>query len=145
MSKLRVAALAVADTPVPASRLRVTGFNVAVTQPLQANAGVDLYGQPSMWSVTLDGSLSTGSGALTYDWSQTADTQPAVSLSSPSSATPSFRTPALDTGCQLFFQLRVMDDTSTWSAYDTVTVVVDPHTRYRAVGTEWVPSVLQDA
>lgn len=78
-------------------------------------------------TVTLDGTSShdADNDALTYVWSQTAG--PAVTLSSTTSATPTFIAPATTGGVTLTFQLIVNDGTVDSSA-DTVDIVVAAHT-----------------
>jgi hypothetical protein len=78
-------------------------------------------------TVWLDGTSShdADNDPLTYLWSQTAG--PAVTLSSTTSATPTFIAPATTGGVTLTFQLIVNDGTVDSSA-DTVDIVVAAHT-----------------
>lgn len=78
-------------------------------------------------TVTLDGTNShdADNDPLTYAWSQTVG--PAVTLSSTTSATPTFTAPATTGGTTLTFQLIVNDGTVNSSA-DTVDIVVAAHT-----------------
>lgn len=78
-------------------------------------------------TVMLDGTAShdPDDNPLTYAWSQTAG--PAVTLSSTTSATPTFTAPATTGGTTLTFQLIVNDGTVNSSA-DTVDIVVAAHT-----------------
>jgi hypothetical protein len=90
--------------------------------PPTANAGLDLVVNEGT-SVTLDGSASTdpGGDALSYGWEQLDG--PAVVLSDPTSAKPSFMAPLVDpTGALLTFELIV--DDGVVSQVDTVTVTV---------------------
>lgn len=161
MTTLRVHRLSVDDTPSAASRLRIHRFEtvvtsppatstlrlhrfeVAVAQPLTANAGGNLLNQPPSWTIQLDGSLSTGSGTLTYEWSQQSG--PTVTLSDTSDPNPTFQSPGLAAGAVLVFLLRVKDSTLTWSAYDQTTVSVDPQQHWLASGGSWVASALSAA
>jgi large repetitive protein len=126
--------------PATAVTFRLHDFALNVSQPLAANAGADREKQPPGATLTLDGSLSTGDGPLTYEWSQTAG--PTVTLSSTSAQQPTFTSPALIAGALLTFRLRVMDSTAVWSGYDSVTIAVDPQQHWRAVSGAWVPSAL---
>lgn len=133
----------VVTAPAVAVTFRLNDFVVDVTQPLAANAGSDQEKRGAGTLVGLDGSLSTGNGTLTYEWSQTdGDT---VTLSSTSSVTPTFTAPLLAGGALLGFQLRVKDSTDVWSSYDQVWVAVDPAQHWRAVSGAWVPSVMSAA
>ena len=78
-------------------------------------------------TVTLDGASShdADNDPLTYTWSQTAG--PAVTLSSTTSATPTFTAPPTTGGTTLTFQLIVNDGTANSSA-DTVNIIVAAHT-----------------
>ena len=90
-----------------------------------ADAGTDQQVQSGA-SVTLDGSGSTdgGDGALAYAWVQTSG--PAVALSNPSSARPSFQAPTAGAaGATLTFQLTVTDSGGLQSG-DSCTVTVSP-------------------
>lgn len=99
-----------------------------------ANAGPDQTVE-SLSVVTLAGS---GTNTPTsYAWTQTSGT--AVTLSSTSSAAPSFTAPADYAGQVLVFSLTVTNATGTSSA-DTVIINVNPHIEWIAYGTSlaWV-------
>ena len=95
---------------------------ITVTTPIlppTANAGPDLSTVPTT-TVTLDGSGSTNPNAtppLTFAWTQTSG--PAVPLSDPANAKPTFTPAAVGT---YVFQLTVT--VATLSSTDSVTVVV---------------------
>lgn len=125
------------------SILRLTRFEVETTLPLRANAGADLSERAPMSTVTLDGSLSSGDGDLTFEWSQESGTT--VTLSSTSAERPTFTAPASEVGALMVFKLRVKDDSDEWSDYDSVTVAVDPQQHWRATDTGWVASALSAA
>ncbi|MDJ0749178.1 MAG: PKD domain-containing protein, partial [Woeseiaceae bacterium] len=85
-----------------------------------ANAGPDQT-VGSNATVTLDGSGSTGSGTLTYSWSQTGGTT--VALSSASASRPTFTAPAVTADEVLAFQLTVTDANNLTST-DAVNITV---------------------
>lgn len=103
------------------------GGNAAPT----ANAGADQTVESGA-GVTLSavGSTDPDPGdVLSYAWSQSSG--PAVTLSDPASATPSFTAPTListDPAATLVFSLVVTDDDGAASAADTVSVTVNPPT-----------------
>ena len=87
-----------------------------------ANAGAD-QSVPEGTRVQLSGSGSDSDGSIAgYQWMQTAG--PAVSLSDPGIANPSFTAPAVDADTALVFQLVVTDDDGAHSAPDSLTVTV---------------------
>ena len=100
----------------------VTVSPAAANRPPAANAGRD-QSVASGAAVTLNGSGSDPDGdALSYAWRQTDG--PTVTLSGASSATATFKAPAVTTRTTLTFRLTVTDDDSATGAdYATVTVV----------------------
>lgn len=108
-----------------------TGFIGPWTNPGNgapiAEAGFTQTNVEPYSTVTLDGTNShdPDNDSLTYAWSQTAG--PAVTLLSPTTATPSFIAPATTTGATLTFQLIVNDGTVN-SAADTVDIAIAAHT-----------------
>ncbi|HEX5787255.1 MAG TPA: PKD domain-containing protein, partial [Woeseiaceae bacterium] len=99
-------------------------FVVEENVPPVANAGPDQTVGPGV-QVTLDGSLSDDAnsiGQLSYAWTQVAG--PAVTLTAAGTSRPSFVSPVPGgAALQLQFQLAVSD--GTFTATDTVTVIVD--------------------
>ncbi len=97
----------------------VDTVSVIATPPI-SNAG-------SSQTVQLDGSASSdpsGFTPLTYLWTQTSG--PAVSLSNPTSATPSFVTPQVTTNTDITFQLVVTTTKGVQSSPSFVTITVEP-------------------
>jgi len=89
--------------------------------PPTASAGPDQTGNENDL-VTLSGSGVDPEGqALTFSWTQTAG--PAVQLSDPNSAKPSFKAPEGLANTSVTFQLTVSDGTST--AVDLVTIAIN--------------------
>jgi Calx-beta domain/K319L-like, PKD domain len=99
----------------PAPSFDITGISGG---PLIANAGADQTAAAGAL-VTLDGSGSTGDAA--YAWSQLSG--PAVTLSDPTSPTPTFTAPAGP--AILEFQLEVCDPEPLCDT-DTVVITVNP-------------------
>jgi|GEM_PF-6773898 len=95
-----------------------------------AEAGLMQTGIEPYSTVTLNGTGSYDGDAdpLTYAWTQTAG--PAVTLTGPSTASPTFTAPATISGTTLTFQLIVNDGTVN-SVPDTVNIVVAAHTIWR--------------
>ncbi len=91
----------------------------SVVNPV-ANAGPDQT-VGSGAAVTLDGGGSTGTGTLSYSWSQTAGTT--VTLSSATAARPTFTAPAVTADEVLTFQLTITDQNNL-TATDSVNVTV---------------------
>jgi Peptidase C10 family/K319L-like, PKD domain len=91
-------------------------------QPPVVNAGGDQTVDEST-QVQLNGSATDpeGAGIQSYAWTQTGG--PAVSLSDPTSATPSFVAPAVDAQTELTFQLRATDANRAF-AIDDCTIAV---------------------
>ncbi len=91
-----------------------------------ANAGSNQQVQSSQ-TVTLNGSASSdpsGFTPLTYNWTQTSG--PSVSLSDPTSATPSFVAPQVTTNTDITFQLVVTNTKNIQSSPSFVTITVEP-------------------
>ena len=91
-----------------------------------ANAGSNQQIQSSQ-TVHLDGSASSnpsGFTPLTYKWTQTSG--PTVSLSSPTSANPSFVAPNVNDDTMLTFQLVVTNSKNVQSNPSDVTITVTP-------------------
>lgn len=88
-----------------------------------ANAGTDQSVDEGAL-VTLNGTASTDADgdSITYSWTQTAG--PAVTLSNPNAASPTFTAPTITSDATLTFELTVSDGAST-SAPDTVNVSVN--------------------
>ena len=84
-----------------------------------ADAGADVAASVDQVGVALDGSGSSGTGTVTYQWTQTAGES--VTLSDDTVAGPTFTAPS--TAQTLTFQLVVTDDYGA-SRPDTVDVVV---------------------
>lgn len=95
--------------------------------PPTADAGPDQTGIEPFATVTLDGTGSSDpdSDPITYAWTQTAG--PTVTLSSSTASKPTFTAPAAIEGATLTFSLVVNDGTSD-SVADTVTITILPHT-----------------
>ena len=120
LSAEEIATLAANLDPTEVSSIAVTVVdNTAPT----SNAGPDQTVAATS-IVTLDGSSSVDPEGqpLTYSWIQTGGQ--AVTLSSTSTASPTFSAPDLTQGAVLTFQLAVGDGTST--SYDTVEITVQP-------------------
>ncbi len=96
----------------------------AVNNPPTANAGADRTVN-SATSVTLNGSGSTDpdGDVLSYVWTQSGG--PAVSLTNPNTATPSFTAPTVSSPTNLTFSLAVSDGRGG-SNTDTVVITVNP-------------------
>ncbi|MBD59180.1 MAG: hypothetical protein CL808_03535 [Citromicrobium sp.] len=111
-----------------ASSTATVQITVAANDPPVADAGADQGPIDSGQSVTLDGTGSTDpdNDPLTYAWTQVSG--PAVTLSDPTAAQPTFTAPLVNGTDNLVFEL-VVDDGQTSSAPDSVTIAV------RAVGT----------
>jgi hypothetical protein len=112
----------------PADPFASTNIVTPVDNPPTANAGGDQSVNEGAL-VTLDGTTSSDPDgeALTYQWSQTSG--PAVSLSDPTAAMPTFTAPDVAAPTDLTFDLVVCDEanpTSLCSAADSVTVTVNP-------------------
>jgi K319L-like, PKD domain/Calx-beta domain len=105
----------------PDDTVVVTALNV--DQPPTANAGPDQTVSEGDL-VTLDGTASSDPDgeALTYAWTQLSG--PPVTLSDPTSATPTFTMPAISVPTDLTLQLEVCDEANPVSLCDTDTVVV---------------------
>ena len=103
-------------------------IDINANQPPVANAGVDQGPINTGTMVTLNGGASTDpdGNPLTYSWTQVSG--PAATLSSATSANPTFVAPNVNGTQNLVFQLVVNDGTVN-SPPDTVTIAV------RAVGT----------
>lgn len=110
--------------------------------PPTANAGPDQTVEP--WSeVTLNGSGSTDpDGSITsYTWTQTAGTP--VTLSSTTTANPTFAAPASIAGETLTFRLTVTDNQGATSSPDTVDITSMPVTERAVIGGQEVPVKLE--
>jgi hypothetical protein len=107
-----------------------------------ADAGPDQTNIEPWTTVTLDGSGSSdpdgGDSITAYAWTQTAGT--AVTLSDPSSPSPTFTAPATIAGTTLTFSLVVTDENSTNSAPNTVDIQVLPVTERAIIGGVEVPA-----
>ncbi len=94
---------------------------VNVNDAPTANAGADQTVEEGA-TVQLAGNATDPEGqGLTYHWVQTSG--PAVTLSNPAAANPTFVAPDVDSSTPIRFELRVSDGTST--SVDTVDVMVD--------------------
>ena len=100
------ASVSIAITPVNDTPVANAGPN----QTINEGAPVNLAGSGS----------DTDGDTLTFAWTQTAG--PAVILSNPNSATPSFTAPSVDADTVLTFQLTVNDGVATTAATVNVTV-----------------------
>jgi len=93
-----------------------------VNEPPVANAGLDQsVTQGVMVGLDGTGSSDPNGDPFSYSWTQTAG--PVVTLSGPTSATPSFTAPDVTAATDLTFQLTVND--GTLSSSDTTTVTVN--------------------
>jgi len=101
------------------SGLGACGSSGSTANPV-ANAGPDQT-VGSGASVTLDGGASTGTGTLSYSWSQTAGTT--VTLSSVTASRPTFTAPAVTANEVLTFQLTITDQNNL-TATDSVNITV---------------------
>ena len=116
--------LTVSDGTASATDTVTITVTPANTAP-DANAGAD-QSVTAGTSVTLDGSGSSDpdtGDTLAYSWAHTSGT-PAVTLTGPTTASPTFTAPAVNTSTAFVFTLTVSDGTA--SATDTVTVTVSP-------------------
>jgi hypothetical protein len=89
-----------------------------------AHAGPDQTGVPAGTLVTLDGtgSVDPEGHSFTYAWSQLAG--PAVTLSDPTAAQPTFTSPVTTLGTSLIFKLVATDQFGAVGPQDTVAITV---------------------
>ncbi len=120
MTALRISRL----IQVSISFLILTSLGACGSSSSPANPVADAGPDQSVGSgatVTLNGSASTGTGTLSYAWSQTAGTT--VTLSSATAANPTFTAPAVTANEVLTFELTVTDQNNL-TATDSVTITV---------------------
>lgn len=88
-----------------------------------AKAGIDQSVDEGV-AVMLDGSASSGHGALIYQWQQLSPISPLIELSNGSSAKPTFTAPAVAMNTTFTLQLVVTDLRGNVSEPDTVDITV---------------------
>lgn len=88
-----------------------------------AKAGLDQSVDEGL-AVALDGSTSSGHGALSYQWQQLSPASPLLVLTGSNSAKPTFTAPAVNMNTTFTLQLVVTDLRGNISAPDTVDVTV---------------------
>jgi hypothetical protein len=112
------------------------GPAAGTNQPPIVNAGPAQNVLPAA-TVTLDGTGSTDANGTiaSYAWSQTSGTS--VTLSSISSAQPTFTAPSLANGDSLIFDLLVTDNIGATSQVGTVTITVGPANEFVLRSGTW--------
>lgn len=107
---------------------------------LAVDAGADHAIPAGTGSVSLDAAIESGGDDMTVQWTQIGG--PAVTLSNPEGATPTFDAPSVSSPTQLTFQVEVTDGGTTVT--DTVVVTINP-TNAAPTADDGGLTVLEDA
>lgn len=113
-------------------------YTVSITSGPAANAGANQMAVEALQTVQLAGS-GTGSPTV-YSWRQSGGQ--AVTLSSTSAASPTFKAPASVDGLDLTFALSVGTTGNPLSAEDEVTIHILPHIEWHYSAGSWRPMAI---